>query len=58
MEAKSAPALSHNKLLIHNKGAQNQQQTQQSIPFIKISDIITGKVPFPHPNISNTTIHW
>ena len=38
----------------HNKGDQNQQQSQQSIPFIKISDIITGKVPFPHPNASDT----
>ena len=56
MEAMSAPPLSHNKLLNHNKGDQNQQQTQtqQSIPFIKILDIITGKVPFPHPNTSNT----
>lgn len=54
MEAISAPSLSHTKLLSHNKGDQNQQQTQQSIPFIKISDIITGKVPFPHPNASNT----
>ena len=54
MEAMSAPPLSHIKLLNHNKGDQNQQQTQQSIPFIKILDIITGKVPFPHPNASNT----
>jgi hypothetical protein len=54
MEAMSVPALSHIKLLNHNKGDQNQQQSQQSIPFIKISDIITGKVPFPHPNTSNT----
>ena len=38
-EAISAPALSHNKLLNHNKGDQNQQQSQQSIPFIKILDI-------------------
>ena len=53
-EAISAPALSHNKLLNHNKGDQNQQQSQQSIPFIKILNIITGKVPFPHPNTSNT----
>ena len=54
MEAMSVPALSHIKLLNHNKGDQNQQQTQQSIPFIKILDIITGKVPFPHSNTSNT----
>ena len=54
MEAMSVPALSHIKLLNHNKGDQNQQQTQQSIPFIKISDIITGKVPFPRPNTNNT----
>ena len=54
MEAMSVPALSHIKLLNYNKGDQNQQQSQQSIPFIKISDIITGKVPFPHPNTSNT----
>ena len=54
MEAMSVPTFSHIKLLNHNKGDQNQQQTQQSIPFIKISDIITGKVPFPHPNTSNT----
>jgi hypothetical protein len=55
MEAMSVPALSHIKLLNHNKEDQNQQQSQQSIPFIKISDIITGKVPFPHPNTSNTS---
>ena len=56
MEAMSTPPpLSHTKLLTHNKGDQNQQQSQQSIPFIKISDISTGKVPFPHPNASNTT---
>ena len=54
MEAISVPALSHNKLLNHSKEDQNQQQSQQSIPFIKILDIITGKVPFPHPNTSNT----
>ena len=54
MEAMSAPSLSHTKLLNHNKEDQNQQHSQQSIPFIKISDIITGKVPFPHPNTSNT----
>ena len=54
MEAMSVPALSHIKLLNHNNGDQNQQQTQQSIPFIKILDIITGKVPFPHPNTSST----
>ena len=54
MEAMSVPAFSHIKLLNHNKGDQNQQQSQQSIPFIKISDIITGKVSFPHPNTSNT----
>ena len=54
METMSAPPLSHTKLLNHNKGDQNQQQTQQSIPFIKISDIITGKVPFPRPNTNNT----
>jgi hypothetical protein len=54
MEAMSAPALSHNKLLNHNKGDQSQQQSQQLIPFIKISDIYTGKVPFTHPNTSNT----
>jgi hypothetical protein len=54
IEAMSAPPLTQTKLLNHNKGDQNQQQSQQSIPFIKISDIITGKVPFPHPNTSNT----
>ena len=54
MEAMSAPPLSHINLLNHNKEDQNQQQSQQSIPFIKILDIITGKVPFPHPNTSNT----
>jgi hypothetical protein len=54
MEAMSVPALSHIKLLDHNKGDQNQQQSQQSIPFIKILDIVTGKVSFPHPNTSNT----
>ena len=53
LEAMSAPALSHIKLLKHNKGDQNQQQSQQSIPFIKIFGIITSKVPFPHPNTSN-----
>ena len=53
MEAMSAPPLSHTKLLSHNKGGQHQQQSQQSIPFIKILDLITGKVPFPHPNTSN-----
>ena len=54
MEAMSAPPLSHIKLLNHYKEDQNQQQIQQLIPFIKISDRITGKVPFPHPNTSNT----
>ena len=54
MEAMSVPPLSHIKLLNHSKEDQNQQQSQQSIPFIKILDIITGKVPFPHPNTSNT----
>ena len=54
MEAIYVPALSHNKLLNHSKEDQNQQQSQQSIPFFKISDIITGKVPFPHPNTSHT----
>ena len=54
MEAMSAPPLLHIKLLNHNKKDKNQQQSQQSIPFIKILDIITGKVPFPHPNTSNT----
>jgi hypothetical protein len=54
MEAMSAPPLSHTKLSSHNMGDQNQQQSQQSIPFINILNIITGKVPFPHPNTSNT----
>jgi hypothetical protein len=34
MESMSTPPLSHTKLLNHNKGDQNQQQSQQSIPFI------------------------
>ena len=54
MEAMSAPPLSHIKLLNHKKGDQNQQQSEQSIPFIKILDIITGNVQFPHPNTSST----
>jgi hypothetical protein len=54
MESMFAPPLSHTKLSSHNMGDQNQQQSQQSIPFINILDIITGKVPFPHPNTSNT----
>ena len=54
MEAMSAPPLSHIKLWNHNKEDQNQRQSQQLILFIKILDIITGKVPIPHPNTSNT----
>ena len=34
MEAMSAPPLSHIKMLNHNKGDQNQQQSQQSIPYL------------------------
>ena len=54
MKTMSVPVHSCIKLLIHNKRAQNQQQGQQSIPIINISEIITGKVPFSHPNTSNT----